>query len=700
MNIAVKIKKAYIGFTELNGIKAIRGGLVSLIPVLLIGAISLTIKEFPIDAYSEFIRSFAGGLIYSLLDAVYGVTFGLLSVYMCMSVAYHYDSERTGTAGSKLACPIVSVATFVIFTGLGSLNMDTLGPKGMFISILATLSSSALYSFLSIRIKHKRLMTDGSDAHLNRALETLLPMTLTVAAFALFNGILLLISKGKNIHDLFLISMEKLFSLMGDGFFAGLLFVLLTGILWFFGIHGSDVLEGVSEKIFIPKIDINMELVASGAEASEILTKQFFDLFVLMGGCGSAMCLLIALLIFSKRKSNKNLAGMAALPMVFNINEIMVFGLPIIYNPIMLIPFLLVPVVCYLTSYGALALGIVPMTIAKVEWTTPVILGGFLGTGSVMGSLLQIFNLALGVLIYRPFVKRYDAERIESAKRDYDALVELLKKSEQSREPVVLTELPGAVGAFAKSLALDIEDAIASDELKLYYQPQYDINGKCIGAEALLRYEDSTLGMIYPPLIIELAKEHKMLYRLEEYIFKRAFSDSEVFVKEHESIKISVNISGNSIQSPEFERLLIELAESHSFKNPVCIEVTEQTAIEFNKELSERISNLRSCGYTLAIDDFSAGSTSLQYLQENGFDLVKLDGSIVQNCIENPRCKEIASSIVELSHNLGFMVLAEYVSTAQIRDCMAEIGCTMYQGWLFSPAVDFEKIKEIFNRDA
>ncbi len=680
-------------FTSLAGVSAIRRGLVSIIPVLLVGAFSLMIRYIPIDAYRHFLETFASGIIDRFLEAIYNVTFGLLSVYMCVSVGHHYAllrSERGRSA--SIGCPIVSLACFIIFTGADHLTSDTLGPKGMFICLVATLAGSSLFCFLLSHQRQSRLLADGADVNLNNTLRLILPLTVTLVTATLVNELLLLASDGANLHALVARGMNALFSLVGDGFFAGLLFVLLSSILWFFGIHGSDVLEGVSEKLFIPNVDVNAALVAAGEAPTEILTKQFFDLFVLMGGCGSAMCLLIALLIFGKRRSNRGLAKMAAFPMIFNINEIMVFGLPIIYNPVMLIPFLAVPVVCYLTAYLASAVGLVPLIATSVEWTMPVILGGYLGTGAVMGALLQIFNLALGVFIYRPFVKKYDLERQESAKDDYEHLLAICRESEQSREPVLLTHLSGHDGAFAKSLAADLVYAAEHDKLNLYYQPQYNARGECIGAEALLRFELPGLGMIYPPMLIKVAEETGNLMRLEEAILRRAFRDAnQLWEETHTSLKISVNISGTTIQSRECETLLLSLASENSGGNPICIEITEQTAVNFNEELKARIFRLRDAGYRFAIDDFSAGSTSLQYLQENCFDMVKLDGSIVQNCATNPRSQEIIALIVELSHTLHFDVLAEFVSTREIRDCMERAGCYLYQGWYFAAAMPFER---------
>ncbi len=684
-------------FANLASVMAIRYGLVSVIPVLLVGAFSLMIKSFPIAVYQEFITEFGEGILCDLLDGVYNVTFGMLSVYMCISVSQHYAIIKKSSVGNaKIGCQIAAVGTFIILTGVTSLTTDTLGPKGMFIAILASLGASSLFCYLLSKVKTNNLLADGADANLNNALSMIFPLTITILTFTVINEMIMLLSGGLRIREVFLNFMNYLFSFTGDGFLSGILFVLLTGVMWFLGIHGSDVLEDVSATIFAPKVEINMALEAVGNAPTEILTKQFFDIFVLMGGCGSTMCLLLALLLFSKRRTNRSLAKMAAFPMLFNINEIMVFGLPIIYNPTMLVPFLCVPITCFLTSYGAMALGLVPMVTSSVEWTIPVVLGGYMATGSIAGSILQAFNLVLGIVIYRPFVKRYDEARQESAEQDYKSLLELFRKSEQSREPVNLIELPGTIGVFAKALAGEIAHAIATETIETKYQPQFDAEGKCFGAEELLRFKEETLGYIYPPLVIELAAEMGKLQELEQLIFRKTVDEALAIWREtNNSLKISVNISGVSMQSKAFEQFLIELARTKLKNHALCIELTEQTVVHFNEELKERIARLKEVGYVFAIDDFSAGNTSLQYLQENYFELVKLDGSIVQNCLDNTRTQEIISTIVGLSHNLGFQVLAEFVKSEEIRDCMARLGCTMYQGWYYSAAVDVETLKEM-----
>lgn len=165
-----------------------------------------------------------------------------------------------------------------------------------------------------------------------------------------------------------------------------------------------------------------------------------------------------------------------------------------------------------------------------------------------------------------------------------------------------------------------------------------------------------------------------------------------------QGIKVSVNVTGKAIQEKEFEDFLLQLAGETDIQSlKICLEITEQDALTLDDTLKDRFYRLREVGYRLAVDDFSMGSTSIRYLTGNHFELVKLDGSLVKGILDNPRCSEIIASIVRLSGTLGVQVLAEYVADANIRQKLSEVGCKLYQGWYYSPAVplvDFEKLME------
>ena len=168
----------------------------------------------------------------------------------------------------------------------------------------------------------------------------------------------------------------------------------------------------------MPAINDNIAAFQAGLPVPHIVTIPFFDAFVWMGGAGCAIGLVAAIFIAGKRKNNRSIAKLGAAPIAFNITEPVLFGLPIVLNPIYLIPFILTPVILTIITYSAISLGIVPRTIAMMPWTTPPVIGGFLVTGSLMGALLALVNLVISVLIYIPFVimgERYEAK--EDAKR-------------------------------------------------------------------------------------------------------------------------------------------------------------------------------------------------------------------------------------------------------------------------------------------
>ncbi len=669
-------------------VQSVRGGLVNMIPVLIIGAFALVITAFPVPGYTNFIKNFAGGVIEQFFTIINKATFGVLSVYMTFSISRSYMKVKADSQAVNGGAIVSALIAFFILSGVylpdfGSAHM---GPKSMFLAIITGLGASALYHAFEKLFRRRKhvLFSSGVDREFNRMLSAFFPIVCVTAIFALINQVVITASSMDSFRSLLSAMFEWIFKKIPDGFFSGLFFVFLSSLLWFFGIHGSDTLETVRAERFLDE----KERLLAGVEPG-VLTKEFFDCFVLMGGCGATICLLIAILIFSRNRAHRGLGLAATFPMIFNINELMVFGLPIVLNPIMLIPFLLVPLVCYSVSYLAVSVGWVPIITSGVEWTTPIILGGYSGTGSVAGAMLQIVNVVIGVLIYFPFVRMLDKRSEESMKHNYDTFLDYFRKNEAELTTVRLTDMSNLYGDVAKSLCADFKHG-AKDRLRFAYQPQYDYDGKCVGVEALLRYQHPLHGAIYPPLVIKLAEEGGFLPELEETILTHVLADREKIVaKFGTGIQLSVNITGTTVVTQrflQFTRSLME--ESGSFDGiRLCIEVTEQATLSFSEEAISVIQNLRGMGIALAIDDFSMGKTSINYLKDTLFDEIKLDGSLVKGLFTHQNCREIIQSITKLASSLELMVVAEYVETAEQRDILREIGCNCYQGYLYSPAV-------------
>lgn len=698
-----KIGRLFSKIQDLMVVQSIRFSLITLMPVLLIGSFFLVVASIPIDGYQNMISTWNDGVLLQIFKGIYNATFGMLSIYTAAMVGYHYGNiygnrsvKRERNFGQSTL--MVSLGGYFVLSGVPNATADVFGAKGMFTAIVSACIASRLFIWMFRHFYHRTLLTDGADVRLGMAIQTILPAAVTIGIFVVINMVILRIFDVSSVYELIIRTMNGMFTYINGDLWRGLCFVIVSSVLWFFGIHGGNMLDGVSNDILLKATEKNMQLVEQGKEATEILTKQSIDFFVLMGGCGATLCLLAALLIFSRRNNTKQLAKLSVFPMLFNVNEIMVFGLPIIYNPTLFIPFLCTPVVCFLITYVSMKTGLVPLITQDVEWTTPIFFSGYKATGSVAGSILQLVNLCVGIAIYAPFVKRYDVEKVKVAKRDYQKLVDKLQESEQTRIPVRLMDDAFPYGWMGKALAADLRMAIEKEELTLYYQPQYHANGTCIGAEALLRWNHAVHGNIYPPLVFQLAEEAGFLETLEEWVVRKATSDTHMLQEKYpdRKLKISVNVTGTTIQLKSFERFLKNLASIYPVSGMgMCIEVTEQAALRLDDTLNERLHQIREMGYLLAVDDFSMGNTSIQYLTGSYFNLVKLDGSLVKGILDNPRCCEIISSIIQLTNSLDMAVLAEYVNDAAIQEKLLELGCELYQGSYFSPAITLPEFEEL-----
>lgn len=677
-------------------IKVIREALTSLIPVVLIGAFALVIKTLPIEVYQNFIQGFASGFIFDLADLVFNATFGMLSLYMTFFVSRCYMRRRADTESVYSGAVIASMVSFFILAGINlkDFSTDCTSAKSMFLAIITGLGGSAFYLRAEKYFRNRKLVlySPGADYDFNRTLSTIIPIAVTTLVFAFFDLILIRAFGVDSFRMLVAKMMNSLFAGSASNYIKGFFFILLSSVLWFFGIHGSDVLEGVMQTYFAPGLAANQTAVAAGLQPTNILTKGFFDCFVLMGGCGSTICLLIAILLFSKNSARKGLAYSSTIPMLFNINELMVFGLPIIYNPVMLVPFICAPLVNYSLAYLAISSGIVPMIINEAEWTTPIILGGYRITGSIYGSILQIALLLIGVIIYMPFVRLLDRQSIKNSQDDYDEFIEYFKANESDFVNRNLIERHDRFGEFGKNLCAEIKNNM-DKQIVMAYQPQYNYEGQCIGAEALLRWNHPIHGMLYPPVVIRLAEEGGFLPDLEEEILRRALADRDK-VRERfgKDIKLSINVTGTTVVTPRYMDFIKSLNESHPFKGMnICIEVTEQATINFNEDTLKALQTLKDMGLLLAIDDFSMGQTSINYMKDRIFDIIKLDGSLVKGLFDHENTSEIVSSIVSLASSIDMMVLAEFVENGQQREELHRLGCNIYQGYLYSPAVLLDK---------
>ncbi|MDL2253724.1 EAL domain-containing protein [Ruminococcaceae bacterium OttesenSCG-928-I18] len=683
-----------IDIDDIAIIAAIRRGLVMLIPLLLIGSFALILNIVPLPPYQTFITTFAGGFLSTMFVFINQVTFGIIGLGTVISISACYIREKQMKDATVMAGVIAAVGAFMVYNGMftDDFRLESLGAVGMFTAIFTAISSSVLFCFL---VKYnpysRRMYTVGANTDFNQVISVILPASLVVLFAFLLNYVIQNLFGVSGFEAMFHDLSNALFDSIENYSLKALLFVAVSNFLWFFGIHGTNVLEGVSRYIFSPEMTAEVT-----ANASAFLTKNVIDVFVFMGGSGTTISLLLAILLFGKQKNNRSLAKMATIPMFFNINELMVFGLPIVYNVAFFIPFIITPFVCIFTSWLAIDVaGIVPAPVYDVEWVTPMLFNGYQATGSIAGSLLQVFNVVVGALVYRFFLVRFEHRTNERVTDDLHALIRLLKQSESDGQPVTLLELQGRTGNIAKMLAADLEHVLKKpDSMVLHYQPQYDNHSACVGAEALLRWNHPRCGIIYPPLVVDLAAETGKLGELERMVFELVCHD--ILVMQDAKVcpgRISVNATAATLQDPQFVQFLQELLDRYPSAHGVLnIELTEQMSFLLGEAVENRLTAIRDMDILFSVDDFSMGHTSVKYLQSNLFEEVKLDGSLVKDMMENPRSEDIVKSIVQMSQSMHFSVLAEYVETEEQRSKLESLGVTLYQGWLFSKALPLDEL--------
>ena len=672
--------------------KVLRRALGMMIPLILTGGMALALRNLPIPLFQAMIETGSLHWLYDILTLIYEGTFGLFSVILVVTISLSYAMELNVAVDYMVMYVIVALSAFGAQVNIGTdyFDIKSLGSVGCFSAILVAYLSCMAYSALrKIRWLILENFTAGMGGICLPAFQTFFPLLIICSSSAVINRIICMAFHVHGSYELINVFLLTVFKgvAKGGGFTLGLLYTVFVHLLWFFGLHGSHILEPVAQN----------DMICNGVD---ILSKSFYDVFVSMGGSGTTVCVIIALLMLYRRERSGKLAGLATVTGLFNINEILTFGLPIILNPILFVPFILTPVACYCISYGATAMGLVPVVTPEVVWTAPVLVGGYLATGSIRGTLLQLFCIGVGVLIYIPFLRANQKMETIRAKEQVRILIkELQSKEENIEHPMFLTR-GDHIGTTSRLLLHDLKHAVKNRELHILYQPQVRADGSCIGAEALLRWNHPLYGMIYPPLIIYLAEEGKILPDLEKLIIDEVVAGI-ARTKENYSgeFKISVNFTAHSLLWDCENYIEQELERNHVEPDKLWIEITEQDILIKTDLIMKKLNQLKENGHRLLIDDFGMGHTSLLYLQSEIFSVVKLDGSLTRPLLTSETNQKIVSSIVELGNELNVDVIAEYVETREQQKLLEKLGCTCYQGYLYSKPIPLDEFIQYIRKN-
>ncbi|MGL5259069.1 MAG: EAL domain-containing protein [Lachnospiraceae bacterium] len=691
----MKNKLMYIN--NLSFIKIIQQALIMLLPILTIGSFALVFRSLPIVVYQEFIKTFLDGLIFDILGTIYNATFNALSVFTSICIGVIFAQEYEIVKEHKNSLFVVALMSYLIVCGLGTEGFDSsyLGGLGMPMAIIWSLIGLYIY-YLIIHYQKKFILgSDGSTLALNGALNLMIPILIVATILATINQLVVRTFDINNLCELFYVTLSNSFLVLGPTFIGGIIYIFFTNFFWFFGLHGSNMIEIASRNVFIVAQENNIAALANGLQPTEIYTKTFFDLYVYMGGCGTLLGFGIALLCYIYKHKERKLPAITIFPMLFNINEIMLFGFPIIFNPVMFIPFIATPIITFIIAAIATSSGLVPMVVHSVNWTTPIILGGYYATESILGSLLQLVNLMVATIIYYPFIKFYHENKSIDLITNFKKLLKYYFKMVKHENEEYITELNGPLGKLALQLLFDLKEAIKNNTLEIHYQPLEHVDLGIFGAESLLRWNHPQFGYIPPNLAIQLAKEGNFLDLLEREIFRTIKND---IIHLDIPLIISINISSTSLQNSLFIDYVIELFQNTTTEDiKICIEISESSDIFNTEDSYPLLDRLKDAGFSIAIDDFTMGKTSVKALAKYHIDYIKFDGQIIKDITEQ-KTQDIISSIIELTNKLGLYVIAEYVETETQAKILKKINCPRHQGYLYSKPLKLQDLIDYINK--
>lgn len=405
-------------------LNALKDGIILAMPMIIIGSVFLILGYLPIPGYAEFMGRVFGDQWLTKLNYPVDATFNMMALIAAFGIAYRL-AERYGldaiTSGAISLCAFLLATPFNVpfipqganeaVDVAGAIPVALMGSKGLFVAMLIAMFSTEVYRFIvnkNIVIK----MPDGVPPAVSKSFVALIPGFVIILLVWIIRLIIENTHFG-SIHNIIGDLLAKPLGLLGGSMFGMIIAVGLIQLLWSAGLHGSNIVSGVMAPIWLNATGENMEAFKAGKELPNIITQQFLDVFVNIGGSGATFGLVLVMLIWAKSQQMKQLGKLSAGPGVFMINEPIIFGMPIVMNPLLIIPFFLVPIVNVITTYLAMDWGIVakPAGIA-IPWTTPPIIGGYLATGGhISGALMQLFNIALGFVIYLPFFKIWDKQK-------------------------------------------------------------------------------------------------------------------------------------------------------------------------------------------------------------------------------------------------------------------------------------------------
>lgn len=412
-------------------LSAMKDGFINIMPLLIIGSMVIVLNNVILEWGENSLWYGLGihidqGLAAKLAEYkifggfIWQGTLAIMAMLVSFTIAYNLAKQNGDDA---VSVAVLSVAAFfaiqlwsvdVVINEAGetmagfAINPNNIGGANIITAILVSLTTGKIYNWFSSRnivIK----MPEGVPPSVGRAFEALIPGAVILSIAGLIASVL---QMGFDLEFSQLITKaisEPLQRIGSEGPIVAYIYVTLSNLLYFFGIHGPNVLSFIDMTVLTPNAVANADALAKGLEPAIVFSKGMLDSFVFIGGGGATLGLIIAIFVASKHKADKAMAKFAVAPGLFNINEPLVFGLPIVMNPVLFIPFVILPPLLLTTAWLQImffhSIGLLQnVGGVLIPWVSPVGIGAFLSFQSPIAIVIAFIQLAIATIVYLPFV--------------------------------------------------------------------------------------------------------------------------------------------------------------------------------------------------------------------------------------------------------------------------------------------------------
>lgn len=384
-------------------------------PVTMFGSLIVVINNLP----------FFSGELQGFLNEIFGsaanATMHVMTLFVTFGIGYYLGKREEVTPEFTGA---VSLSAYLILTPFemttesnevvtSVLALDRLGAKGMFVGMIAAFLAAEIFTQITrkgITIK----MPEQVPSAVSRSFSAMIPGIITLSIFMLVNAFVNQVLH-TNLHDFVYNAIQVPLLGLGSSLPATLIAIFFTQILWFFGLHGQIIVNSVMDPIWNTLNLENLQAFEAGKEIPHIISKSFMEMYTVgMGGTGSTLIVVLLIAFVMKSKQLNEVGKLALGPGIFNVNEPTIFGMPIVLNAAVFIPWVVAPIVTTAFTYFVMAIGLFPTpTGVSVPWTVPVFFNGMLATNSIMGGILQLINMAIIGAIWYPFLKILDKQNMQ-----------------------------------------------------------------------------------------------------------------------------------------------------------------------------------------------------------------------------------------------------------------------------------------------